>query len=32
MNTSEDFPDRGALLGELAIDRRITAFDPLAHS
>lgn len=32
MNDPEDLRNRGALLGELAIDRRVTALDALAHA
>ena len=32
VNNPEDFSNRGALLGELAIDRCVTALDALAHA
>ena len=32
MNNPEDFSNRGALLGELAIDRCVTALDALTHA
>jgi hypothetical protein len=32
VNDSEDLRNRGALSGELAIDRRVTALDALAHA